>query len=496
MLKKLRRRFILITMSLVAVVLIAVLTTSVVTNFQAQYNRIQNALDTALGSGGTGGWFWIGPPQNNPYYNRDIFGDTARNPQSDSQRSPGVSENYTDIPVFVITRNERTGEVVSNDNAVSMDAELLAEALKRIDDLTAADRIVLPKQSGGILLDIGLFYQSTRTNTPFGVETRIAFANSTPLVTMTLRQIGVSFVILALALLALFGISLLLSRFALRPVEEAWQKQRRFVADASHELKTPLTVILANNNLLRSHAHLTVAEQMQWVDNTQLEAQRMDGLVRDLLLLAQTDEQIELGRKTTSVETSKSASRRAALKNALTRRLKRAPVPVGLSKRVTASIFEVSRIDMSALVHRSMLQFDAVFFEREVTIESAVSSSIFVNGRAEQLDRMVSVLFDNASKYSDRHGVVYVSLDTLRNQKGAACVRLTVTNGGAPINAEKLPHLFDRFYRVDETRSDSVEGYGLGLSLARNIVEAHKGSIEVTSTAEEGTTFTVVLPQA
>ena len=251
----------------------------------------------------------------------------------------------------------------------------------------------------------------------------------------------------ALVLTGFFIISVFFSRWALRPVEEAWDRQQRFVADASHELKTPLTVILANTAILRGHAGETVASQQQWVESTHTEAKRMQGLVNDLLELAKIDG----GR--------------------------------------TAKAFE--RVDLSDLTEGEVLQFESVAFERGVSLEAGIAPDVHVSGNAERLGRMARTLIDNACKYVEAGGSVRVSLAA-----DGRAARLAVRNTGAVIHEADLPHIFDRFYRADKSRARETGGFGLGLAIAAEIAREHKGGIAAASSAAEGTTFTVTLPLA
>ena len=259
-------------------------------------------------------------------------------------------------------------------------------------------------------------------------------------------MVGSFLLVGALALGAFFVISLLLSSLALRPAERAWEQQRRFVADASHELKTPLTVILTNTGILLSHPEDTVAEQRKWVEYIRDEAQRMRELVEDLLFLARHD----AGREPPPDQT----------------------------------------VDLSELLWSALLPFEPVAFEQGVELESGIQGGLTVRGREDQLRRLAAILLDNAVKYAGAQGKVRVALT--RGEKGGAC--LTVRNTGPAIPPEHLEHLFERFYRADDSRARSSGGYGLGLAIAKSIVDSHRGTITVQSGAEEGTLFTVRLP--
>lgn len=294
-------------------------------------------------------------------------------------------------------------------------------------------------QTSGLLRAYSLrYYISTDSD-----GTRIAFIDASSDIAAMAELVVSSLLVGILALLAFFFVSLLLANFALKPVETAWNRQKQFVADASHELKTPLTVILANQKILLSHPEKTVAEQSQWVENTQSEGVRMKSLVEDLLFLAKTDD--------------------------------------GMSKETLSSV------NLSEIAQGSILSFASLAFESGITLNDSIQPDIELTGSESKLRRLCGVLLDNALKYVNRRGAVDVDLGV---ENGNALLR--VHNTGTPIPAEELPHLFERFYRVDRARS--AGGYGLGLSIAQSIVKAHGGKITVTSTAEAGTTFIATLP--
>ena len=180
----------------------------------------------------------------------------------------------------------------------------------------------------------------------------------------------------ALALGGFFVISLMLSGLALKPAEEAWEQQRRFVADASHERKTPLTVILTNTGILLAHSGDTIAQQQKWVEYIRDEAQRMRALVEDLLFLAKSD----AGKETSPVT---------------------APV------------------DVSELTWSALLPFEPVAFEQGVEMESEIADQLTVQGNADQLRRLVAILLDNAVKYAGNGGRVKLVLS--RPGRGRRC---------------------------------------------------------------------------
>lgn len=235
---------------------------------------------------------------------------------------------------------------------------------------------------------------------------------------------------------ALFwGISILLARWAVRPVERAWSEQRQFVADASHELKTPLTVILTNAELMQTQP------DPQYARSVLTMATRMRALVESLLELARVD----------------NGAVRAAFADT----------------------------DLSGLVEEELLPFEPVYFERGLELDYSVEPDLHIAGSPRHLRQVVSILLDNAVNHAPEGSSVRLRL---RRQGGTA--QLTVTNPG-DLSREDCRKIFLRFYRVDAARSGG--GYGLGLPIAQGIVHSHGGKIGAES--REGTvTLTVQLP--
>ena len=268
---------------------------------------------------------------------------------------------------------------------------------------------------------------------------RIAFMDST-FEQATLRSlVRVCLLIGAAALLVLFGLSWLLSGFVTRPVARTWQNQQQFLSDASHELKTPLTVILSSADLLKTSAQ---PEQRQYVDNISVESRRMKALVEDMLTLSRTE------------------SGRAA---------------------------PFAPLDLSDLVTDAALRFEPVAFEAGHPLQYDIQNGASLSGDRQQLDQLLDILLDNAVKYAAKDAPIRRTLDI--SGKNAV---LAVENPGDPIPPDKLPHLFDRFYRVDDART-GAGGFGLGLAIAQQIVRRHKGTITAASDAR-ATRFTVTLP--
>ena len=238
----------------------------------------------------------------------------------------------------------------------------------------------------------------------------------------------------------------LLAGLTLRPIRTAIDSQRAFIADASHELRTPLSVVRAGAELLKRHASQPVAANSETVDDIIAESDRLGRLVGQMLTLTKVD-----------------------------------------AGQATLSMSEVALDEVVEEVGRSMRLLAA---ERGISLETDVSGPVRVKGDADRLRDLMVILTDNAIKYTNAGGGARLELH--RSSGGKAVVRVSDTGRGIP--PEALPHIFDRFYRVDKARSREEGGTGLGLAIARWIAEAHGGSVRVESTVGAGTTMTVELP--
>ena len=239
------------------------------------------------------------------------------------------------------------------------------------------------------------------------------------------------------AMILLFFISLVISNRIVRPLEQSDRKQKQFISDASHELKTPIAVISTNAELLAGEIG-----DNEWLANIRYENERMGTLVKQLLDLSQAEN---------------------------------AEVPM-------------EQVDFSRLVAGEVLAFEALAFDNGRQIRSDLDEGIVVTGNRIQLTQLISVLIDNAIRHSTGAEIL-VSL----KRRGHQAV-LDVINDGDEIPREKMEHLFDRFYRVDEARNSEGQHYGLGLSIAKAAAEKHGGSIRV-SCPDGKVLFSVSLPE-
>jgi len=248
----------------------------------------------------------------------------------------------------------------------------------------------------------------------------------------------------SLSLLALWALSVYLAGRAVRPVQEAFERQKAFVADASHELKTPLAIMNANLSLLKE-ATEPADPRGRYIAAMEGQETRMAGLIADMLELARLDD-----------------------------------------CKGTAPF---TQVDLSEMVSSELLSFEALLFEEGLTLSQGIAPGALVHGDAASLRQLVGILLDNACRHTPRGGTVLV---TLAPEHGRAV--LTVENTGDGIPPEHLPHVFDRFYRADSARARENGGYGLGLAIARAIARAHRAEIGAESEPGRFTRFTVKIP--
>ena len=334
------------------------------------------------------------------------------------------------LPFFTVQISSR-GELIAASGGYFdlTDREYLQEII---------NEALLSDRETGELEEHGLRY--LKSVSPRGYT--IVFSDTTT-ESATLKHLFYSCLVIFFAAMIVFlGISILLSHWVIKPVATAWDQQRQFVADASHELKTPLSVIMANAELMQGE-DLGEEERRTYSGNILGVTYQMRSLVENMLEMARVD------------------------------------------NGTVKMNFDI--VDFSQLVSDAALSFQLLYEEKGMGLRCAVPDGISINGSEQHLYQVLDVLLDNALKYSAPKGIVSVNLATT----GRNCV-LSVASPGEPIPKEDLKNIFKRFYRADKARAMNGS-YGLGLSIAESIVEAHKGKIW----AESGNgynTFFVQLP--
>lgn len=351
----------------------------------------------------------------------------AMNPQP-----PGVPGKWgpgTQLPHFILQLDPNGEWMVSGSGNYDLtDPATLSDLIERSSS-----------KKSGVLKEYGLRF--VRVETP--TTQRIVFADISREAAILGDLVETCLLIGAASFIVFLIISILLARWAVKPVAAAWEQQRQFVADASHELKTPLTVILSNAQMLSGNGEDPELRE-KLTDNILTVSKQMRDLVTKLLNSARVDQGIDT--------------------------------------------MEFSTLDLSQTVSHAMLPFDSIFYDREKKLDSEIEDAILVRGSRSHLVQVVDILLDNAQKYSDEQGHTWV---TLKRQGAKHCL-LTVSNEGPHLSAKDLKNIFKRFYRADAAR-ERTGSYGLGLSIAEGIVKAHKGKVWAES--KNGiNTFCVQLP--
>jgi len=232
-------------------------------------------------------------------------------------------------------------------------------------------------------------------------------------------------------------LSLKLTKWLVKPVDETFQKQKQFIYDASHELKTPLAVIIASADNLENNF-----DEKKWLNNIKSEADRMNKLVTNLLELAKAENDLEKSN--------------------------------------------YSEVDLSKITEMTALTFESLFYERDLKFDYQITDNIKIIGSSDKIQELIGILLDNAIKHSYSKSKINLTLSKEKDQ-----IILLVKNRGKEIPESEREKIFERFYRSDESRNRGDNRYGLGLAIAKNIVEVHKGKITVQC-ADSYTTFKVI----
>lgn len=331
---------------------------------------------------------------------------------------------FVKINATVIEYNKTNKEISIQTNDLELDDDTINNYLTKVNDL---------KQKDGKLKKEKIIFKCQDTKD----KTLYAFANYTYFEKKIIRVYVLTFSIALVFLFIIFIMSLIVANNAIKPVKESIERQKKFIADASHELKTPLSVILANNKILQS---ISSSEQEEWLNSNQEEIVHMKDIINDMLSLATID---------------------------------------------SCNLVLANNINLSKIITSICLQFEAVAYEKNIKLVTKIEENVLINYNERMLKQLVMILIDNAIKYETTNGEVNVTLEKSI---------FKVNNKNTIIANSDLTHIFDRFYKVDQSRSS--EGVGLGLAIAKEIVDKHSGQIMVTSNKNQGTTFTVDFKQS
>ena len=286
------------------------------------------------------------------------------------------------------------------------------------------------KDRGKISIDKNKYRYLLKYNPPKD-NYSIVFLDRTLEISTINRLLFIFIIITGIGLIFIFFISILLANWTIKPVAKAWDQQKQFIADASHELKTPLTVISTNTDVILSNSSDSVESQSKWLNYIKNETIRMTKLVNSLLYIAKYD------------------------------------------ANETKILFK--KINLSNIISSICLQYEPLIYENNKKLITDIDNNITIMGDEDKIKQLLNILMDNALKYSLNNGIIKISLKKNKQSN----VYITVSNSSETINKEQLNKIFDRFFRIDSSRNRKTGGSGLGLNIAKSIVEIHKGSINV-----------------
>lgn len=427
MINQFRKRLIAMTTGLVAIILIAAFTAIFVTTYLNQKSDNYEKLNQAEQLRITGG--------------KVTFDEK-------SEDAMEINRIVTGAGVYFNMLVNKSGKPIMIDSALKLTK----------DQYNKAAKYAWKNQDGGVIKMNGREWQyvvapaianfdygsSDQTNGENDETYLMRFLDITDS-KKNLSSLAMTLIIVGIGLLLFFFLVIIFfTNRALHPVEEAWKKQKQFITDASHELKTPLSIISTNVDVLYSSQEETISEQIKWLNNISSGTKRMNGLVNKLLTVAKADNSFDQ--------------------------------------------LTITNVQIDQLLTNALSNYETKFAEKKISINKNMAK-VIVKTDEVLLQQLFDNFIDNASKYTNENGAFDVSVEA----KGREGI-ITFRNTGAGITEEDLPKIFDRFYRTNEVRQKYEGSYGLGLSIAQGIADQLGGKIDVESTVNETTVFTIRLP--
>lgn len=419
MIRDLRKKFILVAMLSTMLVLTAIMGVVNFSNYREMLDRADEM--TALLEQNDGKF-----PEEPSRHEQDDTETPPAKPENDEKDKSRFSvETPFETRYFTVTVDEN-GEVTDCD----------LDRIAAVDEETAEEYTQTAQQKNKTTGFQGIYrYRVTETEDGAKyvfLDCRREISNFR---TVLVTTISVSL----LGLAAVFVLVVIFSRMVFRPVEESIQKQKRFITDASHELKTPLTIIDANTEVMEMESG-----ESQWTKSTRKQIQRLSGLVQQLVTLSRLDEEKGLEEK--------------------------------------------CEFNFSEAVSECVQPYESLAQTREKNLTLNIEENLTYTGDERSIRQLAGILMDNAVKYSSENGNI-----TLTLKKKGKKIFLEVYNNAGDLPQGKLDVLFERFYRLDSSRNSGTGGSGIGLSVAKAIVQAHKGKITAENKNGRGLTITVIL---
>ena len=419
MIRDLRKKFILVAMLSTMLVLTAIMGVVNFSNYREMLDRADEM--TALLEQNDGKF-----PEEPSWHEQDDTETPPAKPENDEKDKSRFSvETPFETRYFTVTVDEN-GEVTDCD----------LDRIAAVDEETAEEYTQTAQQKNKTTGFQGIYrYRVTETEDGAKYVFLDCCREISNFRTVLVTTISVSL----LGLAAVFVLVVIFSRMVFRPVEESIQKQKRFITDASHELKTPLTIIDANTEVMEMESG-----ESQWTKSTRKQIQRLSGLVQQLVTLSRLDEEKGLEEK--------------------------------------------CEFNLSEAVSECVQPYESLAQTREKNLTLNIEEDITYTGDERSIRQLAGMLMDNAVKYSSENGNI-----TLTLKKKGKKIFLEVYNDADDLPQGKMDVLFERFYRLDSSRNSGTGGSGIGLSVAKAIVQAHKGKITAENKNGRGLTITVIL---
>lgn len=359
--------------------------------------------------------------------NKNNTEDNIHPPEKPKEEKEPLDKNikFMDSTIYTILldNNNNIKDIINRSNNELSNTEISELAITILNDKTLNDEYI------GFLYFSNYSYKFISGNS-------LTIIDNSSIKNILLNSLELSILVFISLEGLIIIISKMITKSIIKPVKESFDKQKEFIADASHELKTPLSVIIASSEALSEFPN-----EKKWLNNIETEAKRMNLLISDLLNLSLTEQ----------VDTSK---------------------------------FEVG--NLSKVVELSILTFEGLAYEKNIKLDYKIDNDIKYPMDENSIKELVEILLDNAIKHSKKKTTININLSLLDNN-----IILSVQNIGDEIPNGEEKKIFERFYRVDKSRNRKDNRYGLGLAIAKNIVENHNGKISAYSN-DGVTTFKVL----
>lgn len=438
--RRLRRKFILVAMGAVTAVLALIIAGINIVNYSHVCKTVDARLDYILA--GKGSIDWEDEPKTDPGDGKDVAGSGGAAAGENGDDGAGINLEHVPIRHFEGMTAESPFDTryftvtISGGQVVDINtARIAAVGTKR------ASRIASELHSKGWTSGFSGSYRYIATVQ--GEETTYVFVDCSRELASFRSFLSASVAISCIGWLAVLAIVTVASGAVIRPMVESYSKQKRFITDASHEIKTPLAVIDAANEVQEIESG-----ESEWTQSIHEQVARLTALTERLVFLARMDE--------------------------------------------GSAGFTMAAIDLSEAVDKAAAPFESVAVSRGKRLSMSIASGVRAHADAAAVAQVVELLLDNATRYASEGSVIELSLRSVSRGAGKGAAELVVSNAVDELPEGDLDRLFDRFYRADVSRSSKTGGSGVGLSVVRAIAEAHGGTAAVSG-HDHQITFTVRL---